>query len=171
MPVQMDHMLVNEAYRVWHGAPHLDDARQAPLNIQHFDGYRMGPTTYTPFKPGERIHGLAVGGWFDAGDFDIQGGPQRVHVSGLVDMWETFRPDSTRRSSTRSSASWTFTGRMVSADVLQQIEHGALQIAAQFQIIGHVPRGIVTASSTTTITSATVRADRQPALRPGPRAV
>lgn len=26
MPVQMDHMFVREAYRVWHGAAHLDDA-------------------------------------------------------------------------------------------------------------------------------------------------
>ena len=31
-PVQMDHMEVNEAYRVWHGAPFLDDALQAPVN-------------------------------------------------------------------------------------------------------------------------------------------
>ena len=28
-PVQMDHMEVNEAYRVWHGAPYLDDCLQA----------------------------------------------------------------------------------------------------------------------------------------------
>ena len=73
-PVQMDHMMVNEAYRVWHGLPHMDDALQAPLNFQHFDGYRMGPSTETKYKPLERIPGLAVGGWFDAGDFDIQGG-------------------------------------------------------------------------------------------------
>jgi len=33
-PVQMDHMFVNEGYRVWHGAAHLDDAVQAPLNEQ-----------------------------------------------------------------------------------------------------------------------------------------
>jgi endoglucanase len=58
-PVQMDHMFVNEAYRVWHGAPHLDDAVQAPLNQQHFDGYRTGDTTNTRYKPGERIPGLA----------------------------------------------------------------------------------------------------------------
>ena len=42
-PVQMDHMEVNEAYRVWHGASFLDDALQAPVNHQHFDGYKMGP--------------------------------------------------------------------------------------------------------------------------------
>ena len=45
-PVQMDHMFVNEAYRVWHGAAHLDDARQAPPNTQHFDGYDPGLAPY-----------------------------------------------------------------------------------------------------------------------------
>ena len=50
-PVQMDHMEVNEAYRVWHGAPFLDDALQAPINHQHFDGYSMGASTQTKYKP------------------------------------------------------------------------------------------------------------------------
>ena len=49
LPVQMDHMLVREAYRVWHGAAHLDDATQAPVNHAHFDLYAQGPTTDTPF--------------------------------------------------------------------------------------------------------------------------
>src|SRR5678815_108766 len=55
MPVQMDHMFVNEAYRVWHGESHRDDGRQAPLNHEHIDLYRQGPTTDTKFKPGEHI--------------------------------------------------------------------------------------------------------------------
>jgi len=56
-PVQMDHLLVNEAYRVWHGASHLDDALQAPVDHQHFDLYAQGPTTDSPFQPGEHIPG------------------------------------------------------------------------------------------------------------------
>ena len=71
-PVQMDHMFVNEAYRVWHGASHLDDARQAPVGHEHFDLYAQGPATDSPFAPGEHIPGLNVGGWFDAGDFDLR---------------------------------------------------------------------------------------------------
>jgi len=142
-PVQMDHMFVNEAYRVWHGAPHLDDAVQAPLNEQHFDGYRTGATTNTPYEPGERIPGLAVGGWFDAGDFDIQGGSHAATVSSLVAIWETFRP---ARDQTLVDQDLRFVdihrpdGK---ADVLQQIEHGALQIAAQYRSIGRLVRGIV----------------------------
>ena len=142
-PVQMDHMFVNEGYRVWHGAAHLDDAVQAPLNEQHFDGYRTGATTNTPYKPGERIPGLAVGGWFDAGDFDIQGGSHAMTVSGLVATWETFQP---QRDQTLIDQDRRFVdihrpdGK---ADVLQQIEHGALQIAAQYRAIGRLVRGIV----------------------------
>jgi len=91
-PVQMDHMEVNEAYRVWHGAPFLDDALQAPTNHQHFDGYSMGPSTQTKYKPYERIPGLAMGGWFDAGDFDIQTGSHCEVLLSLVDTWEKFKP-------------------------------------------------------------------------------
>jgi endoglucanase len=142
-PVQMDHMFVNEGYRVWHGAAHMDDAVQAPLHEQHFDGYRTGDTTNTPYKPGERIPGLAVGGWFDAGDFDIQGGSHAMTVSTLAATWETFRPS---HDQTLVDQGLRFVdihrpdGR---ADVLQQVEHGALQIAAQYRSIGRLVRGIV----------------------------
>ncbi|MDR3132951.1 MAG: glycoside hydrolase, partial [Prevotellaceae bacterium] len=55
MPVQMDHMFVREAYRVWHGAPHLDDALQAPLNRIHWDGWRQGSSTENKYKPLQHI--------------------------------------------------------------------------------------------------------------------
>jgi hypothetical protein len=142
-PVQMDHMFVNEAYRVWHGAAHLDDAVQAPLNEQHFDGYRTGDKTNTAYEPGQRIPGLAVGGWFDAGDFDIQGVSHAGTVLSLVGTWETFQP---QRDQTLIDQDQRFVdihrpdGK---PDMLQQIEHGALQIAAQYRSIGRLVRGIV----------------------------
>lgn len=63
---QMDHVKVREGYRIWHGASHLDDARQAPVNYTHFDGYAMTATTDSPFAPGQHIPGINVGGWYDA---------------------------------------------------------------------------------------------------------
>jgi hypothetical protein len=141
-PVQMDHMRVNEAYRVWHGVPHLDDARQAPLDFQHFDNYRMGPTTDTKFAPGERIPGLAVGGWFDAGDFDIETGHHASTVLHFVDAWEAFQP---KRDETLVDQAQRFVdihrpdGK---PDLLQQIEHGALMLAAQHRVFGRGIRGI-----------------------------
>ena len=92
MPVQMDHMFVREAYRVWHGAAHLDDARQAPVNYSHWDGWSQGASTDNRFKPGQHIPGLNVGGWFDAGDFDIQTPSQQQTVQSLADIWEEFAP-------------------------------------------------------------------------------
>ncbi|WP_232214709.1 glycoside hydrolase family 9 protein [Asinibacterium sp. OR53] len=142
-PVQMDHMEVNEAYRVWHGAPFLDDALQAPVNHVHFDGYSMGPSTQTKYKPLEHIPGLNVGGWFDAGDFDIQTGSHCEAVSSLVDAWEKFRPQ-------RDETFVDYPTRYVDIhrpdgkpDMLQQIEHGTLNMVAQVKNIGHPVRGIV----------------------------
>jgi endoglucanase len=142
-PVQMDHMFVNEAYRVWHGLPHMDDAVMAPLNLQHFDGYRSGDTTHTPFGPGERVPGLAVGGWFDAGDFDIQGGSHAATVSTLAEIWETFRPAHDQTLIDQELRFVDIHRPDGKPDVLQQLEHGTLQIAAQFRVLGGLARGIV----------------------------
>jgi endoglucanase len=142
-PVQMDHMFVNEAYRVWHGLPHMDDALQAPLNVQHFDGYRMGPSTETKYKPLERIPGLTVGGWFDAGDFDIQDGSHAGTIMSFVDTWEAFKP---LRDQTLVDQAGRFVDIHVpdgKPDILQQVEHGALQMAAQYRALGRAIRGIV----------------------------
>jgi endoglucanase len=142
-PVQMDHMEVNEAYRVWHGAPFLDDALQAPVNHQHFDGYSMGPATQTRYKSLERIPGLATGGWFDAGDFDIQTASHCNAVLSLVDTWEKFKP-------LRDETFIDYPTRYVDIhrpdgkpDMLQQIKHGTLNMVAQVKNIGHPVRGIV----------------------------
>jgi hypothetical protein len=142
-PVQMDHMFVNEAYRVWHGAPHLDDARQAPLGEQHFDGYRTGDSTNSPYQPGERIPGLAVGGWFDAGDFDIQGGSHAATVASLAATWETFHPQHDQTLVDQRLRFVDIHRPDGKPDVLQQIEQGALQLAAQYRTIGRLVRGIV----------------------------
>ncbi|MGI4830576.1 MAG: hypothetical protein ACRYFU_20615, partial [Janthinobacterium lividum] len=63
LPVQMCHMRVEQQYRVWHGACHLDDARMAPINYNHFDGYIQGSSTLTKFKSGESVPDLNQGGW------------------------------------------------------------------------------------------------------------
>jgi endoglucanase len=143
MPVQMDHMLVREAYRVWHGVSHLDDARQAPVNHEHFDLYAQGPTTDTPYEPGEHIPGLNIGGWFDAGDYDIRTQTQYGTVLDLVYAWEDFKI-------TRDETTVDQKRRYVEIhapdgipDLLQQIEHGVLALIAQHRAAGHAIPGIV----------------------------
>ncbi len=142
-PVQMDHMEVNEAYRVWHGAPYWDDCLQAPLNHQHFDGYKMGDTTDTKYKPLERIPNMAVGGWFDAGDFDIQTGSHNEVISSFVAAWEKFnvnRDETYIDQKTRYVDIHRPDGK---PDILQQIEHGTLNLVAQCENIGHPVQGII----------------------------
>ncbi|MBN2522992.1 MAG: glycoside hydrolase family 9 protein [Bacteroidales bacterium] len=142
-PVQMDHMRVNEAYRVWHGASHLDDALQAPVNHTHFDVYAQGPTTDTPFEPGEHIPGLNYGGWFDAGDFDIRTQTHYILLLTLVQVQEQFAPD---RDETTIDQERRYVDIHVpdgKPDLLQQIEHGTLALIAQYRAVGHAIPGII----------------------------
>lgn len=142
-PVQMDHVTVNEAYRVWHGASHLDDALQAPVDHEHFDLYAQSSTTDTPYEPGEHIPGLNIGGWYDAGDYDIRTQTQYYVVNTLVNVWENFRLE-------RDTTSVDYERKLVDIhvsdgkpDLLQQIEHGALALLAQHRAVGHAIPGII----------------------------
>lgn len=144
-PVQMDHMLVNEAYRVWHGASHLDDALQAPVDHEHFDLYAQGPTTDTDYEPGEHIPGLNIGGWYDAGDYDIRTQTQYSTVNNLVHVWERFGLE---RDTTTVDYDRRFVDLHVAdgkPDLLQQIEHGTLGLLAQHRALGRAIPGIVSA--------------------------
>jgi hypothetical protein len=84
----MCHVRVNERYRVWHDACHLDDAQMAPLDLNHFDGYVQGPSTLTKYSPGEPVPGLNRGGWHDAGDDDLRVESQAGTMHGLALAWE-----------------------------------------------------------------------------------
>ncbi|HZG68700.1 MAG TPA: glycoside hydrolase family 9 protein, partial [Herpetosiphonaceae bacterium] len=142
-PVQMDHMFVREAHRVWHGVSHLDDALQAPVSHEHFDLYAQGPTTDTPYQPGEHIPGLNIGGWFDAGDFDIRTQIQYATLIDLVQIWERFgiRRDETTVDQGRRRVEIHVPDGI--PDLLQQIEHGTLALIAQHRAVGHAIPGIV----------------------------
>jgi len=143
LPVQMDHMGVREAYRVWHGPSHLDDARQAPPDHVHFDLYAQGPGTDTQFAPGEHIPGLNIGGWFDAGDFDIRTQTQYATVLMLAWTWETFRPLRDQTTVDRRRGWVELHVPDGTPDILQQIEHGVLGLLAQHRAVGHAISGII----------------------------
>ena len=84
-----------------------------------------------------------MGGWFDAGDFDIQGVSHAMTVSGFVATWEAFRPQHDQTLVDQDLRFVDIHRPDGKPDVLQQIEHGALQIAAQYRSIGRLVRGIV----------------------------
>lgn len=138
IPIHMNHMYVNQAYRVWHGEPFKEGYLQAPPNTDHFDLHSQGPTTDTKYKALELIPGLNVGGFFDAGDFDIETGSNISVVQNFVHTWEYFKP-------LRDQTFVDHTQRYVdlhrpdgTPDMLQFIEHGTMQLVAQAEIIGHM---------------------------------
>jgi hypothetical protein len=137
LAVEMDHVSVREGYRLWHGISHLDDARQAPPNIQHFDGAWMGPNTDSPFQPGQHIPGLNVGGWYDAGDYDIRAESQYAVIEDLAlackefDLkWDQLTVDETARTVEMHRPDGI-------PDAVQQVKHGVLQVLGQIKSIGH----------------------------------
>ncbi len=143
LAVQMDHVKVREAYRIWHGASHLDDARQAPVNYTHFDGYAQGPTTDSPFAPGEHIPGLNSGGWYDAGDYDLRTQTQATVITDLALAIEKFGlnwDDTTVDERARYVQMRRPDGV---PDAIQQIEHGVTLLLAEHRIFGHAIPGII----------------------------
>ncbi len=138
IPVHMNHMAVNEGYRLWHGEPFKEGYLQAPPSTDHFDLHRQGPTTDTKYKALELIPGLNVGGFFDAGDFDIETGSNISVVQNLITLWERFRP---LRDETFVSEDQRYVDLHRpdgEPDILQYIEHGVLNLVAQAERIGHM---------------------------------
>ncbi len=140
--VNMDHMEVNEAYRIWHGRANMDDALQAPANVRLHDGYTQGSETNTKYQPLEHIPGLAVGGWYDAGDFDIQANSVLTTTTDLGHIWTDFRP---MRDQTLIDEKTQYADIHVPdgiPDNVQLIMHGTLNINAQIENIGFVAQVI-----------------------------
>ena len=137
VPIHMNHMYVTEGYRTWHGEPFKEGYLQAPES-DHFDLHRQGVTTDTKYKPFELIPGLNVGGFFDAGDFDIETSSNINVVQNLIRAWELFRP---QRDETFVSQEQRYVDLHRPdgvPDILQFIEHGTLNLVAQAEQIGHM---------------------------------
>lgn len=164
LPVQMCHMRVNDRYRVWHGVCHLDDARMAPLNHNHFDGYLQGPSTLTTFKPGDSVPGLNVGGWHDAGDYDLRVESQADTVRGLALAWEYFHPELDSTTVDQASRLVEIHRPDSRPDLLQQVEHGALTLVSSYKALGRLYRGIIvpTLRQYTHLGDASTMTDNQP---------
>ncbi|HUX95094.1 MAG TPA: glycoside hydrolase family 9 protein [Bacteroidales bacterium] len=142
-PVQMCHVKVRDRSQIWHGACHLDDALQAPLDWQHVDQYRQYPAKDTKYEVQTPIPYLNVGGWHDAGDDDLAAGSQASTTHYLVLAYEL-----TKNQTDQTSVN--FEDRYVEMykpdgipDFQQQIKQGALNLLSGYRASGHSFHGII----------------------------
>jgi len=137
VPIHMNHMYVTEGYRTWHGEPFKEGYLQAPES-DHFDLHRQGAATETKYKPLELIPGLNVGGFFDAGDFDIETGPNINVVQNFIRTWELFHPQRDETFVSQEQRYVELHRPDGVPDILQFIEHGVLNLVTQAEQIGHM---------------------------------
>jgi len=105
----------------------------------------MGPTTGTRYKPGEHIPGLNVGGWFDAGDFDIDEPSQCATILNMSATWEHFHPRIDETFIDEQHRYVDIHDPDGKPDLLQQIVHGVLQQLGQQKAFGRAIFGITQA--------------------------
>ena len=141
LAVQMDHVSVREAYRVWHGASHLDDGRLAPVVGDQFDGWNQATATDGKYKGGDHIPGMNVGGWYDAGDFDLEEPAQLSVIQSLALGYREFNLKYDELTVDEAAREVEMHRPDGVPDAVQQVKHGALYILAQFHNIGHAIRG------------------------------
>ena len=137
VPIHMNHMYVTEGYRTWHGEPFKEGYLQAPES-DHFDLHRQGKETETKYKPLELIPGLNVGGFFDAGDFDIETGSNINVVQNFIRTWELFHPQRDETFVSQEQRYVELHRPDGVPDILQFIEHGTLNLVTQAEQIGHM---------------------------------
>lgn len=142
IPIHMNHVYVKEAYRVWHGEPFKEGYRQAPPDTDHFDLHWQGPTTDTEYEALELIPGLNIGGFFDAGDFDIETRSNISVVQNFVRLWEYFEPQRDQTFVDQDQRYVIMHRPDGVPDILQFIEHGTLNLVAQAEIIGHMSQAL-----------------------------
>ena len=142
-PVQMCHVKVKDRSQIWHGACHLDDALQAPLDWQHVDQYHQYAAKDTKYDVQTPIPYLNVGGWHDAGDDDLAAGSQASTTHYLVLAYEL-----TKNQTDQTYVN--FDDRYVEMykpdgipDFQQQIKQGALNLLSGYRAAGHSFHGII----------------------------
>ncbi|HEX6803417.1 MAG TPA: glycoside hydrolase family 9 protein [Terriglobales bacterium] len=138
---QMDHVSVREGYRMWHGASHLDDGRMAPVVGEQFDGWNQATQTDGKYKGGDHIPGMNVGGWYDAGDFDLEEPAQLSVIQSLALAYREFNLRYDELTVDEAAREVEMHRPDGVPDTVQQVKHGALLILAQFHNIGHAIRG------------------------------
>jgi endoglucanase len=144
LPVQMCHIRVIDRGRIWHGACHMDDALQAPpnLDLSYVEGYRQGASTETEFAADEHIPGFDRGGWHDAADHDLAGGAQAWATQLLALSREAFGLDSDQTTVDSAHLNVVLHVPDGKPDILQQVVHGVEYLLTGYRAAGHSFTGV-----------------------------
>ena len=141
---QMDHMRVREQYRIWQGvsAPR----RRAPGAAQHRPFRRLpdGPKPQFSVQTGRAYSRPDVGGWQDAGDYDIQTPQQRLcrarpRLGARAVRARLGRDHRRRGSALRANPQ----ARRGAGFASSRSATATLQLLAQYKVFGHAIVGIV----------------------------
>lgn len=138
LPFQMSHAAVDLGGGLAHAASTLDDAIPAPPHTIGADGFISyeadGASGYVP---------LDVGGWFDAGDYDLNVSAQAFVVHQLSLAWEEFSPQRDRHSLDVSNRRLNANQPNGVPDLLEQIEWGTRWLLSMQRADGRVFVGVV----------------------------
>jgi hypothetical protein len=93
------------------------------------------------YKGGDHIPGMNVGGWYDAGDFDLEEPAQLSVIQSLALAYREFNLTYDELTVDEEAREVEMHRPDGVPDTVQQVKHGALLILAQFHNIGHAIRG------------------------------
>ena len=136
-PVQMCHIKVKDGSAIWHNACHLDDALQAPLDIEHVDGYWQYKDAETRYSPMTTVPFLNRGGWHDAGDDDLAAGSQAATTHYLVLANEICGNQTDQTLVNFEDLYVEMNTPDGIPDFVQQIKHGAINLLSGYRAAGH----------------------------------
>ena len=143
LPVQMCHMRVIERQRLWHDQCHLDDARLPPINHNHFHGFHSSNLTHPKYKAGQHIGGLNSGGWHEGSTTTLELSEQVKVLWLLASMFEEFKAKHDATTIDQQNGVVSIHKPDGVPDLLQQLEHGILNLLAAYEKLGKLYHGII----------------------------
>ena len=128
--------------QLWMAPPTPDDGRMAPVVGEQFDNWNQAVARDGKYQGGgDHIPGMNVGGWYDAGDFDLEEPAQLSVIQNLALAYREFNLKYDELTVDEVAHEVEMHRPDGVPDTVQQVKHGALLILAQFHNIGHSIRG------------------------------
>jgi hypothetical protein len=113
----------------------------SPVVGEQFDNWNQATSRDGKYKGGDHIPGMNVGGWYDAGDFDLEEPAQLSVIQNLALAYREFDLKYDELTVDEVAREVEMHRPDGVPDTVEQVKHGALLILAQFHNIGHSIRG------------------------------